>query len=378
MKLLHLSDLHIGKRLNEYSMLEDQRYILTKILNIADTVKPDGILIAGDVYDRSNPSDEAVKELENFLVKLHEKRIPTFIIAGNHDSAVKLSFGSALMEASGIHIAPAYSGRVPFYDLVSGDVTARIHLLPFIKPSTVKAVFSEEADNIHNYTDGIRVALSKAERSEAAANILIAHQFVTGAERSDSEEVSVGGLDNVDASAFDGFDYVALGHIHGPQKVSRDTIRYCGTPLKYSFSEKDQEKSITVVNIDEKGQVSLDFIPLIPKHDLREVKGSFAEVISGEKDNNDMNDYVHVVLTDEEDVMDAVAKLRSIYPNIMKLSYDNARTRNQNDSLGTVTVEGKSEIDLFMEFYELQNGRPMSEEQKDFSIKIIERLKEDN
>lgn len=251
MRLIHLSDLHIGKRVNEFSMLEDQEYILKRILNIIDDKKPDGVIIAGDVYDRTMPSEDAVKLLDWFLTSLAKRKLQVYIISGNHDSAVKLSFASGLIDLSGIHIAPVYNGKVEPMRLEGSDgISADIYMLPFVKPVTVKNIFKDEAEDIKDYTSACRVAIEHMDIDETATNILVAHQFVTGAERSDSEE-NIGGLDNVDVGVFAPFDYVALGHIHGPQKVGRDTVRYSGTPLKYSLSEAKHHKSVTVIDIPE-------------------------------------------------------------------------------------------------------------------------------
>ena len=372
MKLFHLSDLHLGKRLKEISLIEDQEYILKKILTAAGSERPDGILIAGDVYDRSIPSEEAMKLWDDFLVSLAEKKIPVFVVSGNHDSAIRLSDHSELVEASGIHFSPVYDGTVKRIALEAGGEKVYIHMLPFVKPAIVKSFFPGE--EINDYTDACRVALSKADVDSSVTNILMAHQFVTGAERCDSEEVVVGGLDNVNASVFDDFDYVALGHIHGKQYIGRETVRYCGTPLKYSFSEKNHHKSITVVNIKGK-EITLDEIPLDPLHDLREIKGTYEELTDKKNyENTDTDDYIHAVLTDENDVIDAMGKLRVIYPNIMQLTYDNTRTKERNEISGVENIEEKTPLELFMELFEKQNNAPMAEEQMKFITECIDKV----
>lgn len=372
MKLFHLSDLHLGKRLKEISLIEDQEYILKKILTAAGSEKPDGILIAGDVYDRSIPSEEAMKLWDDFLVSLAEKKIPVFVVSGNHDSAIRLSDHSELVEAAGIHFSPVYDGTVKRIALEAGGEKVYIHMLPFVKPAIVKSFFPGE--EINDYTDACRVALSKADVDSSVTNILMAHQFVTGAERCDSEEVVVGGLDNVNASVFDNFDYVALGHIHGKQYIGRETVRYCGTPLKYSFSEKNHHKSITVVNIKGK-EITLDEIPLDPLHDLREIKGTYEELTDKKNyENTDTDDYIHAVLTDENDVIDAMGKLRVIYPNIMQLTYDNTRTKERNEISGVENIEEKTPLELFMELFEKQNNAPMAEEQMKFITECIDKV----
>ena len=373
MKFIHLSDLHIGKRVNEFSMIEDQKYILKVILNIIDDEKPDGVLIAGDVYDKSVPSAEAVQLLDDFLCRLAERKLPTYIISGNHDSAERLSFGGRLMDMSGIHLSPVYNGKVEPFTLTDEYGKVNIYMLPFIKPVNVRRFFPDS--EIESYTDAIKVAVDSMNVDEKERNIIVTHQFVTGASRSESEEISVGGSDNVDASVFDAFDYVALGHIHGPQKIGRESVRYCGTPLKYSFSEANHKKSVTVVEMGEKGKIEIRTVPLVPKHDLREIKGKYEEILL--KDNyegTNTEDYIHITLTDEEDIPDVMNRLRVIYPNIMKIDYDNKRTRS-NQAVGKAEgVEKKSPLELFSEFYYDRNGQTMSEEQTAFMQNLIEEI----
>ncbi len=382
MRLIHLSDLHIGKRVNEFSMLEDQEYILKEILGIIDDEQPDGVIIAGDVYDKSVPSEEAVKLLDSFLTSLAKRKLQVYIISGNHDSAAKLAFASSLIDLSGIHISPVYDsaqiatmgdGLVRPYKLEDGKgQVANIYMLPFVKPAMVRAVFPDEADDIKDYTDACHVAVEHMDVDEKVTNILVAHQFVTGAVRSESEE-NVGGLDNVDVSVFDSFDYVALGHIHGPQKVGRETVRYCGTPLKYSLSEANHTKSVTVVDIPENKKIEIRTVPLVPMHELREVKGTFDELMDRRNyEGTAVDDYLYVVLTDEDDVPDALGKLRTVYPNVMKLGYDNTRTRVTQTIDDGAVLEGKKPIDLFGELYEKQNNQEMSDEQRSFVQNIID------
>lgn len=384
MRLIHLSDLHIGKRVNEFSMLEDQEYILKEILGIIDDEQPDGVIIAGDVYDKSVPSEEAVKLLDSFLTSLAKRKLQVYIISGNHDSAAKLAFASSLIDLSGIHISPVYDsaqiammgdGLVRPYKLEDGKgQMANIYMLPFVKPAMVRAVFPDEADYIKDYTDACRVAVEHMDVDEKVTNILVAHQFVTGAVRSESEE-NVGGLDNVDVSVFDSFDYVALGHIHGPQKVGRETVRYCGTPLKYSLSEANHTKSVTVVDIPENKKIEIRTVPLVPMHELREVKGTFDELMDRRNyEGTAVDDYLYVVLTDEDDVPDALGKLRTVYPNVMKLGYDNTRTRVTQTIDDGAVLEGKKPIDLFGELYEKQNNQEMSDEQRSFVQDIIDSI----
>ena len=376
MKFVHLSDLHLGKRVNEYSMLEDQEYILTKIINIIDDEKPAGVIIAGDVYDKSIPSAEAVQMFDDFLTRLAKRNLQVFVISGNHDSPERMSFGSRLMDQSGIHISQVYSGKIEPFAMKDEHGIINVYMLPFVKPAHVKR-FSDES--IESYTDAIRVAIAEMKVDQSARNLLITHQFVTGATRSESEDISVGGSDNVDVSVFDGFDYVALGHIHSPQNCTSERVRYCGTPLKYSFSEAKDNKSITVVELEEKGKLSVKTVSLVPMRDMVEIKGRYNEIMlkSFYESTSYQEDYIHITLTDEEDIVDAIGKLRTVYHNLMKLDYDNKRTRSVSQVDGAVDVETKTPIELFSDFYELQNNQPMSDEQKAFVEALIEQVWED-
>ena len=373
MKLIHLSDLHIGKRVNEVSMIDDQEYILLQILQIIDDEKADAVLIAGDVYDKSVPSAEAVTLFDDFLCRLAKRKIPTLIISGNHDSPERLAFGNRLMEESGIYISPVYDGDVSTLTLSDEYGDADFWLLPFLKPAHVKRYFPDAC--IESYTDAIRAAVEHMGIDTGKRNVLLTHQFVTGASTCESEEISVGGSDNVDASVFADFDYVALGHIHGPQNIGSNRIRYCGTPLKYSFSEEAHHKSVTVVNLGKKGELELQLRPLTPRHDLRSIRGTF-EVLTSKSfyEGTATDDYLHIMLTNEEDVPEAVGKLRVIYPNLMKLSYDNTRTRVNQIFDGAEDVQRKTPLELFDELYELQNNQPMGEEQRSFTQELIESI----
>ena len=373
MKLIHLSDLHIGKRVNEVSMLEDQKYILSRILEIIDAEKPEAVLISGDVYDKSVPSAEAVTVFDDFLWQLSQRKREAFIISGNHDSAERLAFGGRLMEGIGIHLAPVYDGKVSPIALSDAYGDVDFWLLPFVKPGHVKRFYPEEP--IESYTDALKIAVEKMGMDTSRRNVLLTHQFVTGSATCDSEEINVGGTDNVDAAVFEGFDYVALGHIHGPQNIGSERIRYCGTPLKYSFSEAGHHKSVTLVELGEKGCFRLRTVPLTPLHNLREIRGTYDEVTARSfYENTNREDYLHIILTDEEDVPEAVARLRVRYPNLMKLSYDNTRTRSNAVIDGAVDVQKKSQLELFSELYEQQNNQPMSEIQQQFMQELIEHI----
>lgn len=373
MKLLHLSDLHLGKRLNEFSLIEDQRYILKQTLDILDKEHPNGLIIAGDVYDKSMPSEEAVHLMNWFLSELVKRQLKTFIISGNHDSAERLSFGNEILKNSDVYISPVYQGETSCLSFEDEYGPVHIHLLPFIKPTHVKRHFPQE--KIETYTDAVSIVVKNMNINVKERNILVTHQFVTGASAAGSEELFIGGSESVDASCFDAFDYVALGHIHGPQKVIKETIRYCGTLLQYSFSEVNHQKSITLVELREKGNVQIRTIPVIPLRQLRIIKGSYDELcLKSNYENTNTEDYVQVVLTDEEDIIDAVSRLRTIYPNIMQLKYDNTRTR-QNMELEAVDImKTTNPLELFNEFYELQNNQPMSNEQSEYMTELIHEI----
>ena len=377
MKLFHLADLHIGKRVNEFSMIEDQKYILKRILDLAEEEKPDGIILAGDIYDKQIPSAEAVQVFDEFITRLAGRAIPVFIISGNHDSAERLAFGGRLLNSRGIYLSPVYDGSVTKIPLKDQYGTVWIHLLPFIRPSTVRHVFENEADLVTDVQTAAETVIRHMEIDLKDRNILVAHQFVTGASRCESEDVQVGGLDNIDAAVFTQFDYTALGHIHSPQNVGTDRVRYCGTPLKYSFSEVDQEKSITVVELEKKGTVRTSLLPLKPLRDMRKLRGTYLE-LTDRSFYRDMNreDYIQVTLTDEDDVPDGLQKLRVIYPNIMQLLYDIQRTKTTQEVDAAQAVEKKTEMELFYEFYELQNNQPMTQQQKDFAEQLIREIKE--
>lgn len=372
MKIMHLSDLHLGKRVNEFSMLEDQIYILNEIINIIDEQKPKVIILAGDIYDKPIPPAEAVEIFDDFLYKLSKRNLYVFIISGNHDSAERIAFGSRLFDKSGIYLSPVYNGKIlPIpVDDECGDIN--FYMLPFIKPVHVRRFFPDA--EVYTYTDALSTVISDMHIDTAKKNILITHQFVTGSSRTESEDVSVGGSDNVDADIFKDFDYVALGHIHRSQCCDSEYIRYCGTPLKYSFSESKDTKSITVIDIKEKGNIELDFIPLTPLRDMVEIKGSYNELMlkSFYENTSLTDDYVHITLTDEEDIPDVITKLRVVYKNIMKLDYDNQRTRSNSEINLINDMESKSPLELFDIFYESRNGQPLNNEQREFMENIIE------
>jgi exonuclease SbcD len=373
MKFIHLSDLHIGKRVNEFSMLEDQKFILNQILDI--TKAADAVVIAGDVYDKPIPSSEAVELFDNFLTSLAAANIPVLIISGNHDSPERIDFGSRIMSGQGIHIAGIFSGALEKVSVCNVD----FYLLPFVKPANVKRFYPDE--NIDTYEDAIRVIIENTPIDGKRKNVLVAHQFVTASHcdtiRCDSESISVGGVDNIDFSVFDKFDYVALGHIHSAQSIGRDTVRYAGTPLKYSFSEARHNKSVTSVTIDE--DISIELLPLTPLRDMREIKGEINTLLSPEiYSQGSTDDYMHITLTDEDEILDAIGKVRAVYPNVMVLDFQNSRTNISNTIEVAENAEKKSSLQLFDEFYEMQNNVKMNDEELKIISEIFEALEGDN
>ena len=352
-------------------MLEDQKYILEQILTLLDAHPVDGVLLAGDLYDKPVPPAEAVRLLDWFLTQLAARGLPVFAISGNHDSADRVAFGAALLETSRVYVSPVFSGAPQPLCLADEHGPVDVYLLPFLKPASVRHVWPDEP--IESYNDALACVLRHCTPDPARRSVLVAHQFVAGAAACESEEPSVGGLDCVDAALFDAFDYVALGHLHSPQKVGRDTLRYCGTPLKYSFSEAHQHKSITFVDLGEKGCVDISTAPLTPLHDLREIRGSYLELTDRRTyESTATDDYLHITLTDEQDVPDALAKLRLIYPNLMRLDYDNRRTREDQQITAPERVENIPPLQHLAAFYELQNNQPLTDEQAAFCQQLIE------
>lgn len=376
MKFLHLADLHLGKRVNGFSMLEDQAHILRQILAILDDEQPDGVLIAGDVYDKSVPSVEAVGLLDGFLTELRARGVPVLLISGNHDSPERLAFGGRVMDSCGIHISPVYDGALAPVTLHDEFGPVHVWLLPFVKPAHVRRWFPDA--DIESYTDAAAEAVAHMDIDTAARNVLVTHQFVTGGTRSGSEELSVGGTDNVDSGVFAPFDYVALGHLHGAQHIGRETIRYAGSPLKYSFSEARQHKSVTVVTLGEKGDVQVRTVALTPLRELREIRGSYDELTARSfyEHTTYRSDYLHLILTDEQDVFDAMSRLRTIYPYLMTLDYDNARTRAAGGMSVPAETERRTPLELFEALYTRQNHRPMSEVQRAYIAQLMEQIME--
>lgn len=380
MKLIHISDLHLGKRFHEFPMLADQKYILGQILAIAGQEQADGVMIAGDIYDKPVPSAEAVQVFDWFLTELARQGQKVFAVSGNHDSAERLAFGGRLMQDRGVYLSPVYDGTITKIALSDQYGELFVYLLPFIRPAVVRHALGDSLPQGQpdSYQEAVRLTLGSPEIDRTKRNVLVAHQFVAGAARCESEEITVGGMDQVDAALFDAFDYVALGHIHSPQQVGRETVRYCGTPLKYSFSEAGQKKSVTVVELGEKGEIALRTVLLKPLHDVREIRGSYLEVTERSfYHGTDTEDYVQITLTDEEDIPDGMQKLRIIYPNLLRLQYDNDRTRLNQRIEVSEDMERKSELELFQEFYELQNNHPMKEEQTEYVKQLLKAIREE-
>ena len=377
---MHLADLHLGKRVNGFSMMEDQGYILNRILEIMKEEQPDGLLLAGDVYDKTIPPAEAVRRMDDFLTAVAAKHVPVFLISGNHDSAERVAFGHQLMQGSGIWISPVYDGTIRHHTLEDRWGEVNIYLIPFLRPSVVRSFFPDV--EIEDYTDALRTIIEDLQVDTSRRNVVLAHQFVTAAgalpETCDSEQLSVGGLDRVDGSVFSPFDYTALGHLHGPQRVGSETIRYAGSPLKYSFSELHQKKSVTVAELRAKGETEIRQISLQPRREMTELRGTFEEILEeARKKGEPQTDYYHMILTDEIDVVDALSRLREYYPNIMLLDYDNRRTRSQKEVEQLDRVEERTPGELFAALYEQQNGQEMDSDRKEYLDGLIREIWEE-
>ena len=381
MKFIHLSDLHLGKRVNDFPMTEDQRFILERILEIIYEEKPQAVLIAGDIYDKPLPPAEAVSLFDDFISRLNDMDTEVFIISGNHDSAERLSFGSHIMDKQGIHFAGGYDGGTRCFSIDDEYGKVNFYMLPFIKPVHVRQAFvdDDKGTEIATFTEAVSFAIEKMGVDIDERNVLMAHQFVTGAARSDSEDISVGGLDNVDSSVFSPFDYTALGHLHGPQAAGAESIRYCGSPLKYSFSEADQTKSVTIVEMGKKTdgicKADIRVSELVPLRDMKVLRGKFSELTDNYYIKHiNTNDYMRIILTDEEDVIGALGILRAIYPNIMRLDYDNTRTRAAAIVPDAEGDDGRTPLEIFAGLYNAQNGKDMDEEQTALISSLIEKV----
>ena len=380
MKLLHTADLHIGKIVNEFSMLEDQKYVLNQILQIVKEEEIDGVLISGDVYDRSIPPAEAVSILDWFLTTLIEREVKVFVIAGNHDSAERVGFASSILDGKGLYIGGTYDGNLRTIRMEKANVIVDITLLPFVKPQVVQ-YYKEET--IRTYEEGVQCSLKDLNLDHSVTNILLAHHFVTAGgvdpEQSDSEtEISLGGIDKVDTSVFDEFDYVALGHIHRPQRIGRDTIRYAGSPIKYSFSEVHHKKSVAILEIGENKEIDIQLRELKPLHDMRVIRGSIDDLMNPEYYMlADRNDYIQATLTDTVELVDPIGTMRSVYPNIMQLILEKnhgARLKVNQDYKARKT---KTPLELFEEFYVTVTNRELDETREKIMVEVLERAKEE-
>ena len=381
MKIMHLSDLHLGKSILEQSLINDQEYILNKIIDIIKDKSIDIVLVAGDVYDKGIPNIDAVKLFSSFLTRLYKLGVKVFVIAGNHDSKDRLSFGNELFIDNGVYIEGIFYGNLKYITLYDNYGEFNVFMLPFVKPADVRVYFENE--NIDSYDDAIKCIIKNTEIDKRKRNIIMVHQFVTASGvdliRSDSENISLGGIDNVDVSNFDDFDYVAMGHIHRPQKLVKDTNRYSGSILKYSFSEVNHKKSIPVIEFRDKGDIDIELIDLLPLRDMKVIKGKLNELLDKNfvKDVN-TDDYINAIITDDDYIMDAIGKLRSVYKNILKLEYDNKRNsiNIENNSHNIFDIKKISELNLFKDFYFKQNNIELDTMRLKILEDIIDEFKE--
>ena len=379
MKILHLADLHLGKILQEQSFIEDQEYMLKQIIEKIKQENIEVILISGDIYDRSIPPTEAVDLLDEFLnILIRDLKRKVFIISGNHDSKERLGFGNKIFEEEGLYISSKYEGKIKKVELEDEYGKLNIYMLPFVKPVEVKKYFDDEQ---LSYDEMIHKIIEKEEININERNIILTHQFVTSrgedVERTDSEVLSLGGTDNVDVSNYDKFDYVAIGHVHRPQRIGRDTARYAGTMLKYSFSEVNHKKTMPILEFKEKGNIDIKLEELVPLRDMREIKGPIEELLKKENyEGTNTDDYIRAIITNEEPLYDAIGQIRSIYPNVLKLEIQNSKTTLEIQQENLKEVKSKSEIELFNEFYKFQNNVELNDEQKEYVEKIIKEVKE--
>lgn len=383
MKILHLADLHLGKILQEQSLIEDQEYMLKEIIEIIKNENIEAVLISGDVYDRSVPPAEAVNLLDNFLkILIKELKIKVFIISGNHDSKDRLGFGSKIFEDEGLYIESKYNGNLRKVELEDSYGKINIYMLPFVKPIEVKDFFEDDLEN--NYNTAIHKIIEKEKINKDERNIIMVHQFVTAGtiepERTESEILSLGGIENVDISNFDDFDYVAIGHVHRPQQIGRKEARYAGTMLKYSFSEINHNKSVPIIDFKEKENIEISLKELVPLRDMREIKGPIEELLKKENyELGNVNDYIKAVITNEETVYDAIGQIRRVYPNTLKLEIRNSKTINggQEQDLHLQKVKRKSEQELFEDFFKSQNNVDLDDKQKEIIKDIISEVKDE-
>ena len=369
MKLLHLGDLHLGKSLGEFDLIEDQKYILNQILDLIVQESVDAVLIAGDVYDKSIPSEAATRLLDTFLSQLAAKNVKTFMISGNHDSDDRLNYGSKLFVSNQIYISAVYDGHLNQYVINDGETEVHVYLLPFVKASQVKHYFPEA--EIATYEDAVRVIIDTADINKEKCNVLVAHQFVAGK----GEDPALGGsegagtqsvglVEKIGYNCFDKFDYVALGHIHSPQRVGRDEVRYSGSPLKYSLSEVNNEKSVPIITISGKKDISIDLFPLKPMRNMRHIKGKMEDLLN-KANVKSPEDFIYATLTDEDIINDAMGIFQQTYPNTVKIDYDNSHTREIEQVDISKIAQNKSFSELISDFYRLMYQCEISDEEMD-------------
>lgn len=378
MKFLHLGDLHIGKSIGEFDLAEDQEYILKQIVGIAERKKVDAILIAGDVYDKAVPSEAAVRLFDAFLCRIAEKKIATYIISGNHDSDERMHFGSSLFRASNIYIAAKYEGVLFRQTLEDAEGKLNLYLMPFLKASQVRHFYPDE--EIADYDGAVRVVLEKSGIDPKERNLLVAHQFVAGKTAepqlggSESAAVqNVGLVEKIGADCFAAFDYVALGHIHSAQAVGRDCVRYAGSPLKYSLSEAENDKSVTIVELGKKGDVKIELEPLVPLRGLRHIRGRMEQLLAKENISSP-NDFIYVTLTDEEVIDNAMGIFQQVYPNTVSIEYDNSHTKGLRQTESFQTPESRTFRNLIFDFYKLMYGCEMDREEWKLMKEIAEEV----
>ena len=377
MKILHLADLHLGKRVNEMSMIEDQKYILDQIITLIKEESVGIVLLCGDIYDKSIPTIEAIHLLDEFLDQLSKMAIKVLMISGNHDSIDRLSFGKSLFTRSNLYIASQFENEIEKITVKENGITVNFYMLPFVKSAYISHIFQLQTDS---YEECFRYLIEHTKIDEEETNILLSHQFVTAnkknPELSDSETSSLGGIDNIDFHIFDPFDYVALGHIHKPQAMGREMVRYAGSILKYSFSEIHMDKKATILTIDAKKEISLSFHPLKPLRDMREIECSLEELLKKQCEIGKQEDYMHVILTDEEQILDAIGKGRTIYPNVMQISFKNRRHMKQLESaqIKEDQISDQSPAELFEQFYKMQNHIDLDEKRLQLVLSVFEEV----
>lgn len=380
MKIAHISDLHLGKTLHNFSLIDDQIYILNQIVTDLIEKKVEVLLVAGDIYDKNVASESGIKVLRQFLNQLVDAKIKVLLISGNHDSAERLTFGGEFMSEKGIYFSKVYDGIIEPVTFFDEFGPLHFYLLPFIKPSTVQHFFKDEKDaKIETYEDAVRFSIKNMKINTAERNIIVAHQNILSAERCESEEIPIGGVDSVSDEVFKDFDYTALGHIHKMQKIGKGNVYFSGTPLKYSISELNHEKSMPIITLGKKGNLDLEFVPLKPKRDIRQITGTFDEIMRMAKnDPNNKNDFIDIILNDENEVLDAISTLRTVYPNIIKLSYDNKATRAAENVEKFEGIDNQSPLEIFETFYNSRRGTQMDVEQKNYIKSLIEKIWEKN